>query len=146
MGQRLEPELRAYSKLLQGELLLAKGKTQAAIDLFQAAGEIFDMWIGRLALGRAYLDAGAFTEASSAFDACERRKGEATSLFLDNVPTLRYFPLVYCYRARAQEGMKSAAAGESYKAFLVIKAKADPADTLVADARKRAKALGVPGI
>ena len=146
MGQRLEPEPRSYAKLLEGEAQLATGKTQAAIDLFQEARTLADTWVGRLDLGRAYLEAGAFAEASSEFDACENRKGEATSVFLDDVPSFRYFPQVYYYRARVQEGMKSAAAGESYKAFLAIKAKADPSDAMVADARKRAKALGVAGL
>ena len=145
LGKRLEPEVRSYAKLLEGEAQLARGKTQAAIDLFQEATQLSDMWIGRLDLGRAYLEAGAFTEASSAFDACEKRKGEATSVFLDAMPSFRFFPEVYYYRARAQEGMKSAAAGESYKTFLAIKTKADPSDPLVEDARRRAKALGVPG-
>jgi tetratricopeptide (TPR) repeat protein len=146
LGKRLEPEPRSYAKLLEGEAQLVKGKTQAAIDLFQEARSLSDTWIGRLDLGRAYLEAGAFTEASSEFDACEKRKGEATSVFLDDVPSFRYFPQVYYYRGRVQEGMKSAAAGESYKAFLAIKAKADPSDALVADARRRAKALGVTGL
>ena len=146
MGKRLEPEPRAYGKLLEGEAHLAKGRAQAAIDLFQEARTLSDTWIGRLDLGRAYLEAGAFTEASSEFDACEKRKGEATSVFLDDVPSFRYFPQVYYYRGRVQEGMKSPAAAESYKAFLAIKAKADASDALVADARKRAKALGVPGL
>jgi tetratricopeptide (TPR) repeat protein len=145
MGKRLEPEPRSYARLLEGEAQLARGKTQAAIDLFQQARALSDTWIGRLDLGRAYLEAGAFTEASSEFDACEKRKGEAVSVFLDDVPSFRYFPQVYYYRARVLEGMNSTAAGDSYKTFLVIKAKADPSDALVADARKRAKALGVPG-
>jgi tetratricopeptide (TPR) repeat protein len=146
LGKRLEPEPRAYAKLLEGELQLAKGKAQTAIDLFQEARKLSDTWMGRLDLGRAYLDAGAFTEASSEFDACEKRKGEATSVFLDDVPSFRYYPQIYYYRARVQEGLKSPAAGASYKAFLAIKAKADPSDPLVTDARKRAKGLGVPGL
>ncbi len=146
MGKRLEPESRAYAKLIEGEAQLSRKKPQAAIDLIQEAQKLSDTWIGRLSLGRAYLEAGAFTEASSEFDACEKRKGEATSVFLDDVPTLRYFPQIYYYRGRAQEGMKSTAAGESYKAFLALKAGADPADPMIADALKRAKALGVPGL
>ncbi|MCU1232117.1 MAG: Serine/threonine-protein kinase PknB [Candidatus Solibacter sp.] len=146
MGARLEPEPRAYAKLIEGEALLNKGKAQAAIDLFQEAQKLADTWIGRLVLGRAYLEANAFTEASSEFGSCEKRKGEAASVFLDDIPSLRYYPQVYYYRARTEEGMKSPAAGESYKTFLAIKAKASPTDPMVADARKRAKALGVPGL
>lgn len=145
MGKRLEPEPRSYAKLLEGEAQLGRGRTQAAIDLFQEARQLSDTWIGRMDLGKAYLEARAYTEASSEFDACEKRKGEATSVFLDDVPSFRYFAQVYYYRGRVQEGMKSSAAGESYKTFLTIKAKADAGDSLVADARKRAKALGVAG-
>jgi tetratricopeptide (TPR) repeat protein/predicted Ser/Thr protein kinase len=145
MGARLEPERRAYAKILEGESLLAKGKNAAAIDLFQEAQKLSDTWIGRLVLGKAYLDAGAFTEASSEFSSCEKRKGEAASVFLDDVPSLRYYPQIYYYRARVEEGVKSPAAGESYKAFLAIRSKADPSDRMVADARKRAIALGVSG-
>ena len=83
----------------------------------------------------------ALQGSSSEFDACEKRKGEATSVFLDDFPTYRYYPQVYYYRARAQEGLKSPAAGDLYQKFLAIKAKADP-DPMVADAQKRARALG----
>jgi tetratricopeptide (TPR) repeat protein len=146
MGARFEPEPRSYAKLLEGEALVKQGKTTAAIDLFQEAQKLADTWIGRLILGRAYLAAEAFTEASSQFSSCEKRKGEAASVFLDGVPTLRYYPEVYYFRARAEEGLKIRAAGESYKTFLAIKAKAATADPMVSDALKRAKALGVPGL
>jgi tetratricopeptide (TPR) repeat protein/predicted Ser/Thr protein kinase len=140
LGARLDSERRAYAKLIEGEIQLKHGKAQAAIDLFQAAQKFADTWVGRLLLGRAYLEAGAFTEASSEFDACEKRKGEATSVFLDDFPTFRYYPQVYYYRGRVQEGLKSPSAGELYKTFLAIKAKSDP-DPMVADAQKRAKTL-----
>jgi tetratricopeptide (TPR) repeat protein len=146
MGARLEPEPRAYAKLIEGESLLNRGKVQAAIDLFQEAQKLADTWIGRLVLGRAYLEHNAFTEASSEFSSCEKRKGEAASVFLDDIPSLRYYPQIYYYRGRTEEGLKSPAAGESYKAFLALKAKASSTDPMVADARKRAKALGVLGL
>src|SRR6185436_16167177 len=122
LGARLEAEPRAYGKLIEGEIQLLKGKSQAAVDLFQEARKLLDTWIGRLDLGRAYLEAGAFAEAAGEFDACEKRKGEATSLFLDEVPTYRYYPQLYYYRARAKEALKSTAAGNLYKEFLTIKA------------------------
>ena len=139
MGASLAPDRRAYGKLLEGEVQLAKGKPQAAIDLFQEAKKLSDTWLGRFDLGRAYLEAGAFPEASSEFDACERRKGEATALFLDDVPSFRYFPQVYYYQGHVREGMKRADATEAYRAFLAIKSKADPGDPLVADATHRVK-------
>ena len=49
---------------------------------------------------------------------CLKRKGEATSIFLDDFPSYRYFAPVYYYLGRAQEGLKSPAAKESYQKFL----------------------------
>src|SRR5262249_25640915 len=139
MAQRLEPEPQAYAKLLQGEAELAHGKKLDAIKLFQEAQKLADTWLGRLDLGPAYLEAGAFAEASSELDACIKRRGEATAIYFDDVPSYRYFPEAYYYLARAQEGLKSPEAVESYKTFLSIKAKADAPDPLIADARKRVK-------
>ena len=45
-------------------------------------------------------------------------------------------PPVYYYLGRAQEGLKSDAARDSYEAFLIIKDKAD-GDWMVEDARQR---------
>ena len=107
-----------------------------AIQSFEDAQKLSDTWLGRFYLGRASLEAGAFAEASSQFEACQQRRGEATSVFLDDEPSYHEFPPVLYYLGRAQEGLHNATAADSYKAFLAIKEKAD-ADPLVADARKR---------
>jgi len=67
-------------------------------------------------------------------------KAKPPASFLDDFPSLRYYPQIVYFRARAQEGLKSSSAGDLYKAFLAIKAKSDP-DPMVADALKRAKGL-----
>ena len=139
LGARLEPDARAYGKLLEGEAQLAKGKAQAAFDLFQEARKLSDTWLGHFDLGRAYLELNGFTEASSEFDVCEKRKGEATAIFFDEVPTHRYFPLVYYYQGRVREGLKRSDAADAFKTFVAIKAKSDPGDPLIADARKRSE-------
>ena len=54
MGSRLEPEPRAYSKLVEGGAMLLRKRPQAAVDAFQQAQKLADTWIGRLLLGRAY--------------------------------------------------------------------------------------------
>jgi hypothetical protein len=94
--------------------------------------------MGRYLLGRAYLDAGAFTEADAELERCQRRRGEATALFFDEVPSWRYYAPVVYWRGRAQEGLKSPAAADSLKTFLALKADAS-GDPLVADARRRVK-------
>jgi tetratricopeptide (TPR) repeat protein/predicted Ser/Thr protein kinase len=136
LAQRLETEPQIYAKLIAGEAQLKKGNVREAVNIFQAAQKLGDTWLGHFDLGRAYLDAGAFTEASSEFDVCLKRRGEVTSVFLDDVPSYHYLPPVYYYQGRAREGLKSSGAVESYKTFLSIKERG-AGDPLVADAQKR---------
>ena len=65
-----------------------------------------------------------------------KRRGEATAVFLDDIPSFHYYPPLLYYIGRAQQGLGSAAAADSYRSFLQIKQKSDP-DPLVEDARRR---------
>ena len=103
---------------------------------FEEGKRLADSWLLRFDRGRAYLDLGAFTEAEADFENCAKRRGEASALFLDDVPTFHYFPPVFYYLGRAQEGLHISNATDSYKQFLAIKTKGD-GDPLVADARRR---------
>jgi len=94
-----------------------------------------DTWRGRVALGRAYLEAGAFMEAHTELDAAVKRRGEATAAFLDEVPTFHLFPPVYYDLGRAHMGLKDPASTESLKSFLALRESAD-GDPLVAEARR----------
>ena len=138
LSQQFERDPQAYGKLIEGELQLKAGKVRDAISSFQDAQKVADTWLGRYSLGRAYLAAELYPDADSEFDVCLRRRGEATAVFLDDVPSLRYLPAVYYYQGRAREGLKSPGAAESYQKFLAIRkdAKGDP---LVADAKRRAQ-------
>jgi eukaryotic-like serine/threonine-protein kinase len=136
LGKRTEPDPQAYASLVEGEILLARGNAPKAIQAFEQARKIADTWLGRFALGRAYLAAGKFTEAYTEFETCQKRRGEATSVFLEDLPTYHYYPPILYYFGRAQEGLKSAGAADSYKLFLAIKEKSE-ADPLVAEARRR---------
>jgi tetratricopeptide (TPR) repeat protein len=127
---------QAYGKLIEGEIALAGGNPKQAVTLIGAANNLLDTWIGRFDLGRAYLESGQFLEADSEFDRCVKRRGEALALFLDEVPTYGYFPVVHYYQGRAREGMKTAGFAESYKKYLSIRGKASE-DPLLADARRR---------
>lgn len=142
--KRFDQQAQMVGKLLAGEVELKRGNARAAVDNFNAAQKIIDTWLGREALGRAYLDAGEYTDAQTEFDACLRRKGEATTFFIDDVPTYHVMPAARYYMGRAQEGQggpaMKAAALESYKAFLAIKEKGDE-QGLVADARRRVGSL-----
>jgi len=137
LASELQAEPQAYSKLIAGELALKNGSARDAIRLFAEANALLDTWIGRFELGRAYLDAGAFAEADSEFDRCIKRRGEAILLFMDEVPTYGYFPLVYYYQGRVREGLKTSGFADSYRTYLSIRGKAGE-DPLLAEVRHRA--------
>ncbi len=139
LSKELQVEPQAYGKLIQAEIALEKKDPRAAIKAFTEGNNLVDTWIGRFGLGRAYLEAGAFTEADSEFDRCIKRSGEALSIFLDESPTFGYFPQVYYYLGRVREGLHSAGFAESYRKYAAIRGKAGE-DPFLADARKRAGA------
>ena len=132
----LQVEPRAYARILDGVLALKAGDARGAVDALGAANALLGTWIGHYDLGRAYLEAGAFAQATSEFDRCIERRGEALSLFLDEEPTYGLFPSVYYYQGRVREGLKSPASRDSYKTYLEIRGTSTE-DPLVADARQR---------
>ena len=112
------------------------GDALAAVQQFRQAQTLADTWPGRFDLGRAYLAAGAFAQAHAEFTVCQSRRGEATALFLDEVPSYHYYPATLYYLARVQEQLKSPAAADSYRAFLALKAP-DSSEPLAVEARQR---------
>ncbi len=140
LNSRLGPDAELYSKLIAAEISLERGDYREAISRLQAAQKVSDSWLGRFALGRTYLVAGAFTEADSEFEVCLKRRGEATAVFLDDEPRYHYFPPVYYYLGLAREGLGSRGAADAYRAFLKLKEKSGK-DAMVDDARKRLSAV-----
>jgi tetratricopeptide (TPR) repeat protein/predicted Ser/Thr protein kinase len=136
LAKELAPESQAYAKIIDGLLAEKKDRRNEGIAAYTESLKIVDSWLGRLILGRAYLEAEAYAEAHSEFELCFKRRGEAASIFLNDIPSFRYMPQVYYYLGRVQEGLKSPAARESYEQYLKIKEKSE-ADPLAADARKR---------
>jgi serine/threonine protein kinase/Flp pilus assembly protein TadD len=139
LSARIEPEPQLYAALLQGAISLSQGRRMEAIQSFEKAQKISNSWLGHLYLGKAYLQNGSFTEADSEFELCLKRRGEASAVFLDDSPTLRLVPPVYYFLARAQEGLKSPAAAESYRTFL--KMQPEGSGVLISDARHRLAGL-----
>lgn len=129
-------ETQAYGKIIEGEALLTKGENARAIATFSEANSLLDTWLGRFDLGRAYLAAGRFVEADSEFERCNRRRGEALELLMDNVPTVAAYLPLYYYQGRVREGLKSPAFAESYRTYLSIRGKAGE-DPLLADVHRR---------
>jgi eukaryotic-like serine/threonine-protein kinase len=124
-----------YAKLIEGEAAVAEKDPRRAIQVLNEANKQLDIWIGRFDLGRAYLDAGLFTEADSEFDRCIKRRGETLDLF-DYVPTYSYFPEVYYYQGRAREGLNSPGFRDSYRTYLSIREKVGE-DPLLPEIRQR---------
>jgi serine/threonine protein kinase/tetratricopeptide (TPR) repeat protein len=105
LDNRLENEPRIYAALLQGEAALAAGRSREALTQFEAAQKLADTWLGRYSLGRAYLALGAFPEAASEFDRCIARKGEATAVFLDDLPSYRLMRPIDGLLKQARSGL-----------------------------------------
>ena len=140
LSSDIRPEPQAYAMIIDGLLLLQRSERVEAIKRFTEANNLLDTWIGHFDLGRAYVEAGAFTEATSEFDRCLNRRGETLALFLDEVPTAAYFPPLYYYRGRAEEGLGRSDAADSYQKFVSIQEKGD-GGTMFQDARKRLAAM-----
>jgi hypothetical protein len=128
---------QAYAKLLEGAAALKAGNARQAIKVLDEGNALFDTWMGRFELGRAYLEADAFTQADSQFDSCIQRRGEVLSLFADEEPTYGYLPPVYYYQGQAREGLKTSAFADSYRTYIDIRGKSIE-DKLLPEARKYA--------
>jgi len=137
LSARVQSDPQAYSKLIEGEIMLAKGNTVEAIKHFQEAQTFTDTWLGHFSLGRAFLESEEYIEAHSEFELCLKRYGETASIFLNDLPSFHFFPSVHYYYGRTQEALNSPAAKESYEKFLKIKEKDDGSDPMVKDARRR---------
>lgn len=137
LAAHIEPEPQIYSQLLQGSIKLKHNQIREAIASFNSAQKISNTWLGHFYLGQAYLQNGSFTEADSEFELSLKRRGEASAVFLDDVPTFRLIPPLYYYLGRAQEGLKSPAAADSYRTL--IKMQPNGAGELLNDARRRVR-------
>jgi serine/threonine protein kinase/predicted Zn-dependent protease len=132
LSSEIQTDSQGYGKLILGEIALQQHKPKDAIQLFTQAQDMRDRWIGRFDLGRAYLDAAAFAEADSEFDRCIQRRGESLELFMDDMPTYGYLPVVYYYQGRVRQGLKSPGFADSYQTYLSIRGQSTD-DPQVAD-------------
>ncbi len=140
LDNRLEPQARAYGRVVAGQLALARGKRAEAVAALRDGLKLADLWLVRFHLGLAYLDAGYHAEALSEFELCVKRRGEGYAAFLDDIPTARYVsPLAY-WTGRANEGLGLAAeARVAYQQFL-DRQTPESSDPLAKDARARLRA------
>jgi tetratricopeptide (TPR) repeat protein len=106
-----------------------------AIEQLTGALEIADLWLLRFHLGRAYFEADYFVEAVDELTAARQRQGEASALFLDDLPTYHHAATLpyWLGRAQAELGMSEDAA-ENFTLFLTLRPAGGP---LTDDARQR---------
>lgn len=137
LSKDLEPQTRAYADIITGEIDLFENRANDSVEAFRKASSLLDVWLSHFDLGVAYVQARHYAEALSEFETCQKRRGEAAALFLDDVPSFRYLASLPYWLARAQEGvgMKGQAA-ENFKAYLSIRSDSNN-DPLAADARQR---------
>jgi eukaryotic-like serine/threonine-protein kinase len=137
LSKQLEAVPQAFGKLIEGDIQLSRGHAKEAIQLYRESQRLEDSWLSHFDQARGYIEAGAFTEASTELETCLKRRGEATDIYIDEQQTFRYFPPTYYYLGRALEGLKStSAASEAYRNFLAMKVP-NAHDPMVDDARKR---------
>ena len=136
LSAELPAEPQAYGKIIEGEIALKTGDPHQALKILTDANNLLDTWLGHFDLGRAYLELGGFPQADSEFTRCFKRQGEVLSLLVDEEPTYGYFPILYYYQGRVQEGLKYSSFADSYREYLKIRGNSTE-DPLVLDARRR---------
>jgi tetratricopeptide (TPR) repeat protein len=139
LASELDPRSRAYARVVKARTLLDRGRPAEALDELKEAQRLADLWIVRYLMGVAYVEARAYAEALSELELCVKRRGEATAVFLDDIPTYRYMvPLSY-WLGRAHDGLGARDAAERHlRAYLTLRSPAT--DPLAKDAAVRVAA------
>jgi tetratricopeptide (TPR) repeat protein len=135
LGARLPAQSRAYGRLVDAEIALAEKRHAEAIDALSAAKKLADLWLVRYVSGLAYFQAGDFPAAISEFVKCQERRGEATAIFLDDLPSYHYMAPVWYWLGRSREA-SHLDPRRQFEEFLAIRGGAAQ-DPLVIDARRR---------
>jgi eukaryotic-like serine/threonine-protein kinase len=139
----IPPAPRSYARVIAADIALSHGRFPEAIDDLREAIKLHDSWLAHVVLGKVYAAAKRPIEALGEWEACLKRRGEATDVFFADTSSLRYLPEVYFYLGLAQEaGGAASGARSSFESFLKMRGAAQPPDPLAADAQRR---LAKPG-
>jgi len=135
LASQLQPQSRAYGLMLKGMIAREDGDYVSAVDDMRKAIDLADLWLIHFELGQTYLAGEYYAEALDEFTVADQRRGEASAVFLDDIPTYRYMATMPYWQGRAQEALDiKAAAHENYRAFL---SRWESGGRLVEDARQR---------
>jgi tetratricopeptide (TPR) repeat protein len=135
LSKVLQPQSRAYATVINAMIALRDGDTVTAIDSISAGIELADLWLLRFYRGIAYLEAGYGAEALDEFTACYERRGEASAVFLDDLPTYRYAATLPYWKGRAQQAIGMT--HDAKQSFMTFIAARPEGDALAEDARER---------
>ena len=133
--KKLESDPQMYGKVIRAAVERQAKNYREAIALLKEAQKLANSWLVHRELASAYLGAGSFAEADTELEICQKRKGEATAIFLDEVPTYRLYPPLYFDLGRAREGLGSPGAAEAFRTYLSLATGAG--DPRVAEARQK---------
>ena len=142
LASELQAEPQAYAKIAEGLIALTGDDPRQAMKVVTEANGLLDTWIGHFDLGRAYLEAGQFTQADLNSTAVSNAAAKHCLCFWMRSPR-PYFPTVHYYQARAREGLNSEGFAESYRTYLNFRGHSSE-DSLVEQARRRASPA-IPG-
>jgi len=134
LGTTLQPQSRAYGLLIDGAAALHDSDAITAVDAFSSALELADLWLIRYYRGLAYFEGGFMAEALDEFRLCDERRGAATAVYLDDLPTWRYMSELPYWIGRAELELGMTDSGLKQLERFVNYRQDGP---LVADARSR---------
>ena len=104
---RATEQARAYAGIVTAEIAMRRGDVASAVSTLQDIAERTDFWLAHFILGTAYAQAQRYDEAVGQFEMCSTRRGEATMLFMDDMPTIRYLSALQDWTSRARAGVMS---------------------------------------
>jgi tetratricopeptide (TPR) repeat protein len=102
---RATVQARAYAGIVTAEIAMRQGEAAAAIEGLREIVERTDLWLARFVLGTVYVQSARYGDAMGQFEMCGTRRVEATILFRDDVPTIRYLAALEHWMARARPGV-----------------------------------------
>lgn len=130
---------RAYGLMLEGMLLTQDDQWTDAILALREAVDTVDAWLIRYALGKTYLLAGNYPAALDEFTSLNARRGEASAVFLDEMPTYRLLAELPYWTGRSHEALNNEkAALTQYESYIALRPTGTP---LSEDAKIRVAAL-----
>ncbi|MDH3620130.1 MAG: tetratricopeptide repeat protein [Gammaproteobacteria bacterium] len=135
LGSSLQAQSRAYGALIDGLLALHAGDSVRAIESITAGVNLADLWLLRFYRGVAYIEAGFAAEALDDFTTCHERQGEASAVFLDDLPTWRYMAELSYWQGRSQ--LELGMLHEARQSLTAFLSRRPDGDSLAEDARQR---------